>query len=136
MASYLDANNIPTIGYGHTGPNVKLGDKCSLEQATAYLTDDICSCAVRISALIQPSTLSSLSQAQFDALVSFAYNVGMGRFQRSTLLKRLNAGDKKGAAQEFLKWNEAAGRALDGLTRRRKAEFAMFTGETNDGTNR
>ena len=67
-----------------------------------------------------------LTQGQFDALVSFAYNVGSRALSTSTLLKKLNAGDIKGAADEFLRWNKAGGKVLNGLTRRREAERALF----------
>lgn len=67
-----------------------------------------------------------LTQNQFDALVSFAYNLGLGTFQRSTLRKKLNRGDYEGAANELLKYNKAAGKVLRGLTRRRQAERALF----------
>lgn len=69
-----------------------------------------------------------LSQEQFDALVSWSFNVGAGRLdpKNSTLARKLNAGDYRGAADEFLKWNKAGGRVLDGLTNRRRAERDMF----------
>ena len=67
-----------------------------------------------------------LTQSQFDALVSFAYNVGSRALSTSTLLKKLNANDIKGAADEFLRWNKAGGKVLNGLTRRREAERALF----------
>lgn len=67
-----------------------------------------------------------LTQGQFDALVSFAYNVGSRALSTSTLLKKLNTGDYAGAADEFLRWNKAGGKVLNGLTRRREAERALF----------
>lgn len=67
-----------------------------------------------------------LTQGQFDALVSFAYNVGSRALSTSTLLKKLNAGDIKGAADEFLRWNKSGGKVMNGLTRRREAERALF----------
>lgn len=67
-----------------------------------------------------------LTQGQFDALVSFAYNVGSRALSTSTLLKKLNAGDIKGAADEFLRWNKAGGKVMPGLTNRRKAERDVF----------
>ena len=68
----------------------------------------------------------SVTQNQFDALVSFAYNLGAGALRNSTLLKRLHAGDVKGAADEFPKWNKAAGKVPEGLTRRRMMERQYF----------
>ncbi|ECH8732856.1 lysozyme [Salmonella enterica subsp. enterica] len=67
-----------------------------------------------------------LTQGQFDALVSFVYNVGSRALSTSTLLKKLNAGDIKGAADEFLRWNKAGGKVMLGLTNRRKAERDVF----------
>lgn len=67
-----------------------------------------------------------LTKGQFDALVSFAYNVGSRALSTSTLLKKLNAGDIKGAADEFLRWNKAGGKEMPGLTKRRKAEREVF----------
>ncbi|EAA7932780.1 lysozyme, partial [Salmonella enterica subsp. enterica] len=67
-----------------------------------------------------------LTQGQFDALVSFAYNLGARTLSTSTLLRKLNAGDYAGAADEFLCWNKAGGKVLKGLTRRREAERALF----------
>jgi lysozyme len=69
-----------------------------------------------------------LEQREFDALVSFAFNCGSGNLAKSTLLKKINAGDKDGAASEFLKWDRAGGKVLRGLTRRRNAERALFSG--------
>jgi lysozyme len=69
---------------------------------------------------------SALSQGQFDALVAFSFNVGLGALQASTLRRLFNAGDVEGAAEEFLKWNKGGGRILPGLTRRRLAEQALF----------
>ncbi|KQD16250.1 lysozyme [Acinetobacter baumannii] len=67
-----------------------------------------------------------LTQNQFDALVSLAYNIGSGAFKGSTLLKLLNKGDYKGAADQFLVWNKAGGKVMKGLVRRREAERALF----------
>lgn len=67
-----------------------------------------------------------LTQGQFDATVSFTYNLGAGSLSTSTLLRKLNAGDYAGAADEFLRWNKAGGKVLNGLTRRREAERALF----------
>lgn len=69
---------------------------------------------------------SAFSQSQFDALVAFSFNCGLGALQSSTLRRLYNAGDIEGAAAEFLKWNKGGGRVLPGLTRRRLAEQALF----------
>ena len=73
--------------------------------------------------LNQPAT-----QAQFDALVSFAFNLGVGNLKKSTLLKKFNAGDTQGASLQFKSWNKAGGKILAGLTRRRDAEMKLFLG--------
>ena len=74
----------------------------------------------------------SINQNQFDALVSFAYNCGNGALKTSALLKKLNAGDVQGAANEFLRWNKANGKVLNGLTRRREAERKLFLKEEDE----
>jgi lysozyme len=68
----------------------------------------------------------TINQNQFDALVDFSFNLGLGNLGSSTLLKKLNAGDIKGAAEEFLRWDKAGGKVLAGLTKRRKAERDLF----------
>ena len=67
-----------------------------------------------------------IGQNQFDALVSFAFNVGIGNLKKSTLLRKLNEGDINSAALQFLVWNKAGGKVLAGLTRRREAEMKLF----------
>jgi lysozyme len=73
-----------------------------------------------------PSSIDS--QAQFDALVSFSFNVGLGNLQSSTLRMKYNRGDIEGAADEFLKWNKAGGKVLNGLVKRRQDERNLFLG--------
>lgn len=113
---------VPTIGYGHT-EGVSLADPpISREAAVAMLEKDL---AVFAEGVLRQLT-RPVSQGQFDALVSFAYNVGLGNLQRSTLLRKLNAGDDAGAGKEFAKWTKAKGVELPGLVRRRAAERALF----------
>jgi len=119
---YLCPAGVPTIGYGHT-EGVSLADPpISREAAGVLLEKDL--------ALFAAGVLRQLkrpvSQCLLDALVSFAYNVGLGNLQRSTLLKMVNSGDLAGAAHEFAKWTKAKGRELPGLVRRRAAERALF----------
>ncbi|HFZ2331078.1 TPA: lysozyme [Citrobacter freundii] len=115
-----------TIGYGWTKPvdgkPVKRG--MTIDQATAVrlLKTGIVSYENDVSKLVKVR----LTQGQFDALVSFAYNVGTRALSTSTLLKKLNAGDYDGAADEFLRWNKAGGKVMPGLTSRRKAERDVF----------
>ena len=125
--SYLDVVNIPTIGYGNTfyenGTKVKLGDQISKTDALKLLEV----VANRDFAdKIFPSIKVKVSQSQFDAMVSLAYNIGVGAFLKSTLLKKVNAGDFAGAGEEFLRWNKANGKVVLGLTRRREREKQLF----------
>ena len=125
--AYLDVVNIPTIGWGNTfyadGTKVKLGDQISKTDALKLLeviaNRDF---ADKIFPLIKVK----VTQSQFDAMVSLAYNIGVGNFLKSTLLKKLNASDFAGAGEEFLKWNKAGGKEVLGLTRRREREKQLF----------
>lgn len=109
-----------TIGYGHT-EDVKPGDKITEPQAAYLLRKELEEFSVKVDKL-----LKKVSQNQFDALVSFAYNVGVSALGGSTLLKKHNAGDYDAAKDEFLKWNKAAGKELAGLTKRRLHESALY----------
>lgn len=111
-----------TIGYGHTGPDVTPGLEISAERAEEILRDDLRHVEKRVQQLVT----APLTQGQFDALVSFAYNVGLGALERSTLLKKLNAEDYVGASAEFARWTKAGVVELPGLVRRRKEEREMF----------
>ncbi|HHT1700962.1 TPA: lysozyme [Citrobacter freundii] len=117
-----------TIGYGWTHPidgkPVKPGMTIDQETADRLLKTGLVSYENDVLKLV----IVKLTKGQFDALVSFAYNVGSRALSTSTLLKKLNAGDIKGAADEFLRWNKAGGKVLNGLTRRREAERALFLG--------
>lgn len=116
-----------TIGYGHTGPDVTPGLQLTTEQVDALLVRDL----LRYEAPVNKLVTVELTQNQFDALVSFVYNVGEGNFSKSTLLKHLNNGDKDKAAAQFLVWNKAGGVELPGLVRRRAAERELFLKGTN-----
>ena len=111
-----------TIGVGHTGPEVKPGLRISQDIADAYLMKD----TEHAADTVKRSVTVPLKQGQFDALVSLVFNIGSGNFQKSTLLRKLNAGDTLGAAQEIIRWNKAGGKEMLGLTRRRAAEQSMF----------
>ncbi|PHM67720.1 lysozyme [Xenorhabdus stockiae] len=110
-----------TIGYGHT-KGVVPGQVITCQQAEAFLLEDL----TPIYAVLQRFVKVALTQGQFDALCSFIFNVGIGNFLRSTLLKKLNEGNYQGAAQEFLKWDQANGHELPALLARRKSEQKMF----------
>lgn len=115
-----------TVGYGTTkfpsGRPVKKGDYVTPAQAEMYLREDVKKFASSVDALVTVP----LKQCQYDALVSFVYNLGATNFRKSTLLKKLNAKDYKGAADEFLRWVSPGSSVEAGLRRRRTAERAMF----------
>jgi lysozyme len=109
-----------TIGWGRT-KNVRAGDTCTQEQADTWLLEDIKECEIGVG-----RCKVSLTQNEFDALVSFSYNVGVGALANSTLLRLLNSGDRLGAAAQFARWNKSKGIPLAGLSRRRAAEARLF----------
>lgn len=115
-----------TVGYGTTkfpsGRPVKKGDYVTPAQAEMYLREDVKKFASSVDALVTVP----LKQCQYDAIVSFVYNLGATNFRKSTLLKKLNAKDYKGAADEFLRWVSPGSSVEAGLRRRRTAERAMF----------
>lgn len=123
--AYLCPAGVWTIGYGHTR-GVRSGEVITSEQADALLSDDL-SASERA---VERSVTVPLSQQQFDALVSFTFNFGEGNLHDSTLLKKLNAGDSAGAADEFLRWVNADGKKLPGLVERRNAERQLFLSGT------
>ena len=125
---YLCPAKIPTIGYGNTyypdGQKVTLKDNPIDELKANEILEYIAN--KDFGSFINKVVKVPLSQNQFDALVSFAYNIGNGNLQNSTLLKKLNSGDYQGASNEFLRWNKAGGKVLNGLTKRREKERALF----------
>ena len=122
LEAYLCPAGVLTIGYGHTGSDVREGSRVSREEAENLLTRDL----ERFEKDILKMVKVELTQNQFDALVSFTYNVGSGALKTSTLLKKLNAGNYMEAADEFLKWTKAGGKELPGLVKRRRTERALF----------
>lgn len=122
LDAYRCPAGIPTIGYGATGPDIRMGMKWTQEEADERLAEDLARFAEGVERLV----LVDLTDNQFAALVSFAYNVGLGALAGSTLLRKLNAGDYEGAADQFPRWNKGGGRVLPGLVRRRAAERDLF----------
>lgn len=126
LAAYDDGVGVWTIGYGTikypNGVKVKKGDVCTDEQADQYFNNDLVKFENSVNSLVKVP----LTQNQFAALVSFAYNLGATNLSNSTLLRKLNSKDYKGAAAEFPKWNKAGGKVMAGLTRRRLAEQELF----------
>ena len=126
LTAYQDSVGVWTIGYGWTQPvdgkPIRAGMTIKQETAERLLKTGLVSYESDVSRLVKVG----MTQGQFDALVSFTYNLGPRSLSTSTLLRKLNAGDYAGAADEFLRWNKAGGKVLNGLTRRREAERALF----------
>jgi len=127
LDAYQDSVGVWTIGYGWTQPV----DGKPVSAAMTIIKEETEERLLRTGLVSYESDVSKLvkvklTQGQFDALVSFAYNLGARPLSTSTLLKKLNAGDYRGAADEFQRWNKAGGKELAGLTRRREAELALF----------
>jgi len=113
-----------TIGYGHVIlPGEEFPSHITEEEATDLLIKDL---AERFEPAVEKLVTVDLTHGQFDALVSFVFNLGPGNLKMSTLLKKLNAGDCDGAANEFMKWTRAAGKVLPGLVKRRADEKELF----------
>ncbi len=127
--AYRDAVGVWTIGYGHTSaagaPEVKCGMVITRNEANEILRTDVETFAEGVRNHVKVN----LSSAQFSALVSFAYNVGLGSFARSSVLKAVNAHDFDAIPRRLALWNKAGGRTLPGLIRRRAAEAALFASE-------
>lgn len=121
LRAYQDTGGVWTIGYGHTR-NAKPGLTITEKQATKLLVADVYDAEKGV----ERATKVDLTQNEFDALVSFTFNLGVGQLLKSTLLKKLNRGDKEGAADEFLRWVYDNGKKLRGLERRREAERVLF----------
>jgi lysozyme len=123
--AYLCPAGVMTIGFGTTkinGKPILENQKVTIDEANVLLEQDLKRFEDSVNNLVKVS----LSQNQFDALVSFVYNLGAENFKKSTLLKKINVGEFSEAADEFLKWNKAKGKVLPGLTRRREAERLLF----------
>lgn len=122
--AYKDVAGVPTIGYGETA-GVKMGQTTTPDRALVQLLKSLNNHSDQIKQYIKVP----LSQNEFDAYSSFAYNVGVGNFRSSTLLKKLNAGDYEGACSELLKWKYAGGKVQAGLVKRRQEEYRTCMGE-------
>ena len=138
LKAYRCPSGVLTIGWGHTGKDVKVDSVWTQAKADAALVADVAAFEKDVATLVKRKP----TQGQFDALVSFAFNVGSDidadlipeGLGDSTLLRLFNAGDIMGAADEFRKWTKSRGRVLAGLVRRREAERTLFLsgGEAND----
>ena len=121
LYAYQCSANVWTIGYGHT-KDVEPGMQITQEDAEQMLVDEL----HEYENYINEYVTAPLSQNQFDAMVSWVYNLGPANLKASTLLKVLNAGDYEGVPAQLKRWNKAGGEILDGLIRRREAEARLF----------
>lgn len=125
LNAYRCAAGVWTIGYGHT-LGVNPGDTLTEQAADLFLRQD----AAVAEASVNRYVNVPLTQKQFNALVSFVFNLGSGNFRNSTLLKKLNAGDYQGAGEELLRWVRAGDTTLPGMVRRRAVEKTLFESHT------
>jgi lysozyme len=134
VAAYQDAAGVWTIGYGHTSmagaPDVRRGMTISDTEAEAIFARDVAEFANAVAKVVKVE----LSPAQFSALVSFAYNVGIGGLKKSSVLAAINAGDFEAVPRRLNLWIKAGGRVLPGLVKRRAAEAALFMSENHDAS--
>lgn len=124
---YADPVGLPTLGVGHLLTSdekraMPIGTKITKEQSRAYLAKDL----AQMESAVNESVKVPITQNQFDALVSLAFNIGAGGFKRSSVLRNLNNRKFTAAADAFLLWNKAGGKVLKGLTRRRREERELF----------
>ena len=121
LEAYQCSAGVWTIGYGHT-KGVTPSDSISQEEAEQMLVDEL----HEYESYVNEYVTVALSQNQFDALVSWVYNLGPANLKSSTLLKVLNSGDYAGVPDQIERWNKAGGKVLEGLIRRRQAESSLF----------
>lgn len=128
LKAYKDTASVWTIGYGTimypNGTRVKEGDKCTQDEAETYLKYEVILKSQSVNAF---TSNYNLTQNQFDALVSFAYNLGVGALQKSTLLKRIKINPNDPAIEaEFMRWINAGGKPSNGLKKRRQSESDLY----------
>ena len=121
LKAYKCPADVWTIGYGHTD-GVKEGDEITQQEADRLLASDV----ELFSTGVQRLVASDINRNQLGALTSFAFNVGLGNLRHSTLLKLVNAEKFTEAADQFARWNKAAGKPLKGLTKRRESEAKLY----------
>ena len=127
LTSYLCPAGVWTIGYGSTlyenGSKVQEGEKITIDRADGLLINTVHLFEKSVKGLVK----SSINENQLDALTSFAFNLGVGNFKASTLLKKVNKNPSDPMIRdEFMKWNKAGGKVLNGLTMRRGAEASLY----------
>lgn len=133
-SAYWDAlGKVWTIAWGHTR-GVKEGNYCSMEQALAWLLEDLALAEYDVNLhCAELIVAGELTQGEFDALVDFAFNLGCDALNKSTLLRLVQHHDMEHAALEFEKWDHAGGKVVAGLLRRRQEEKQMFLGKEQEG---
>ena len=124
LKAYVCPGHQLTIGYGHTGPDVVQGMVISPDRADQLLESDM----ERFVDTVDAAVHVPLNDNQAAALTSLMFNIGVGAFMKSTLLKKINASDYAGASKEILRWDKVDGQPLAGLTNRRHSEQAVFEG--------
>jgi lysozyme len=130
LEAYQCPSGVWTIGYGHTR-GVQEGDKITKKEADALLIEDVELVELHVDRLVK----TELEQHQYDAIVSWCFNLGCGNLRASTLLLVLNSGELDAVSEQIVRWNKSKGKALAGLTRRRKSEATLFdTGKVDYGT--
>lgn len=117
--------DVPTIGFGHTGPDVRLGDTITVPDALTRLYRDVGDAESAIGRCVTVP----LTQGEYDAYTSLAFNIGGAAFCDSTLVRKLNRGDYAGACAELRRWVYSGGRRVQGLVNRRESEYRMCMGE-------
>ena len=122
LTAYQDCGGVWTIGYGHTGPEVRAGLTITETEAEALLRSDVAASETSVNRAVNVP----ITQNQFDALVDFCFNCGRGNFLSSTLLRQVNLGNTQAATAQFALWVHAGGEVVPGLVRRRKAEAELF----------
>lgn len=125
LTAYKDPVGILTIGYGHTGPDLKDGQEITNDQATELLKNDVSGAEIGVARILNRIG-QEVNPNQFSALVSIAYNIGVGRLATSSIIDALDNGETLEAANNFLKYVFAKGVRLSGLVRRRTAERGLF----------
>lgn len=123
--AYLCPAGVPTLGYGSTGPDIKIGMQWTSEQCEARLRSDVAKFEAGVSRLVDGTPTT---QGQFDALCSLSFNIGLAALKTSTLLRLHKMGMPSEAARQFRRWDRGGGRVLPGLTRRREAEAKLYGG--------
>lgn len=122
LKAYRCSAGVWTIGWGSTGPGVREGVTWTQEQADSRLAADV----RKFAAGVFSAVAANANANQLGAMISLAYNIGLGAFRSSTLLRLFNAGDTSGAHAQFRRWNKAGGKVVNGLTNRRNDEASVF----------